>query len=74
MTVYVVTTNYIEGTYHFGVYSSLLNARKAILDFFQNFGPIKKFKDNHDYTYTITDYKGQDYWVEIETDTIDADC
>lgn len=74
MTVYVVTTNYLFGTYHFGVYSSLLNARKAILNFIQNDGAINEYKDNHDYSYTITDYKGEEYWVEIETDTIDADC
>lgn len=72
MTVYVVTTNYFEGTNHFGVYSSLLNAQVAIHRFIQETDDILHYVDNHDYSYVIIDRNGEDYWIEIETDTIDT--
>lgn len=77
MTVYVVQTNYLFGnqyvlaTNYFGVYSSLTNARKAIIAFLNNEKGIS-WRDNHDYSYTITTEE-KNYWIEILTDELDAD-
>lgn len=71
----IVITNYYKNMYY-GVYSSLLNARRAIINFFKTDNPgnnIVSWEDAGDYTYTFKTADGNEYWITITTDTLDYD-
>lgn len=70
MTVWVVRSNYSQNGY-FGVYSSALRARKAILHYLKHADDITAFEETDGYCYTFTTNKGEQFAIEILSDTID---
>jgi len=72
MTIWVVLTNFMRNGY-FGGYSSPLNARNAIKNFFKE-EPNFSLEDTGNYSYIIHNLvTGEDFWMEITYDEIDAD-
>lgn len=70
MTIWVVRSNYSQNGY-FGVYSSALRARKAILYYFEHADDITAFEETDAYCYTFTTNKGEQFAIEILTDMVD---
>ena len=72
MTLYTVTTNYMNN-YFFGNYSSILNARNAIINFFDATDELLFCEYVGNYAYRMTDKYGENYWFEIVINDIDKD-
>lgn len=70
MTIWVVRSNYSQNGY-FGIYSSALRARKAILYYFEHANDIIAFEDIGNYCYTFTTDKGEQFAMEILSDMVD---
>lgn len=70
MTIWVVRSNYSQNGY-FGVYSSALRARKAILHYLEHADDITAFEEVDGYCYTFTTNKGEQFAIEILSDMID---
>lgn len=70
MTIWVVHSNYSQNGY-FGVYFSVLRARKAILHYLKHADDIIAFEDIGGYCYTFTTDKGEQFAMEILSDTVD---
>ena len=70
MTVWVVRSNYSQNGY-FGIYSSALRARKAILSYLERADDITAVEDIGDYCYTFTTNKNEQFAIEILSDMID---
>lgn len=72
MTIYIVTTNFMDN-YLFGSYSTLLKARHAITDFFEQTNELISCEYMGNYAYRMMAINGEYYWFEIFADTIDAE-
>lgn len=70
MTIWVVRSNYSQNGY-FGVYSSALRARKAILYYFEHADDIIAFEEIDGYCYAFTTNKGEQFTIEILSDMVD---
>lgn len=72
MSVYVIITNYLDNCL-FGTYSTILRAREVLEKFFAEEENIVSCEDIGDYTYQITDKRGERYYAEILYDVVDAE-
>ena len=72
MTVYVITTPYLNNNF-FGVYSSVKRARIALEDFLASDENIVSFEDLGDYCYQFTTKAGEQFGAEILWDLVDAE-
>ena len=72
MTVYVITTPYMDNNF-FGTYSTLKRARIVLEDALANDENIVAFEDVGNYCYTFTTKAGEQFGAEILWDLVDAE-
>lgn len=70
MTVYVITTPYLNSNF-FGVYSTIKRARIALEDFLASDENIVSVEDLGDYCYQFTTKAGEQFGAEIFWDVLD---
>lgn len=72
MTVYIITTTYPNCDFGFiGTYSSVLRARKALENYFNEASDIVSFQDVGNYCYQFVTTDSATYGAEIVTDILD---
>ena len=72
MTVYVITTPYLNNNF-FGTYSSIKRARIAFEDFLASDENIVSVENLDDYSYTFTTKAGEQFGAEIFWDLVDCE-
>ena len=71
MLVFVVVTKYYDDGF-LGVFSSILKAREAIMQVFEEDDNITVFEDTGDYTYLFLTKNGERNYFSIISDVIDS--
>ena len=72
MPIYVVVCPFMENGY-FGVYTSIMRARKAIINFCETAPEIEWYDDTGDYSYIFHTTKGEDFSMIITWGVLDEE-
>lgn len=70
MIIYIATSSDFG---HFGCYSSILRARKAIEYWLSKATDVASFEDIGNYTYQYHTTKGEDFSITISHDIVDIE-